>query len=309
MAKKFYAVLYQNGQGKIYRKLIEFKYASKRKGVVLTKGFQSYTEAEMWLEDPEAFPKEKTYYAVKKGKQPGIYRNLDDYQAQLQGYRNSEGKVFYTEEGAREWLQSGGDQEADGTIIEPLRDRLKGWISQYIPTIFLIIYRKWQLRNMLQQVAQEANPWVFCRINTNHRLVIYTAASCHKGERAGYAAVIIDGVTGAEFYVGGIAKEIGDSNRAELYAIISALRLIDVRCKATVEIRTDANSLVQVAKPKKLRKIKALDWDSRFIPNADLWKEYYKVTQQRSVTITWVRGHSGDKYNVLCDKIAGNCSL
>ena len=84
--------------------------------------------------------------------------------------------------------------------------------------------------------------------------------------------------------------------------------MIDEGCRASIEIRTDAHSLVMVAKPKNLRKIMKLGWDDKVSSNADLWKEYYKYTQMHSIVMNWVKGHSGNKYNVRCDKIAGRCS-
>jgi len=102
--------------------------------------------------------------------------------------------------------------------------------------------------------------------------------------------------------------DIDNSNRAELYAIVSALRLIDEQCKASVEIRTDANSLVKVAKPKNLQKFNKFGWPEQWCTNSDLWKEFFRFTNQRAIQVTWVKGHDRDEYNNLCDKIAGKCS-
>lgn len=306
MAKKFYAVCYTDGKGKIFTELTEFQKEIKKRGVMWHKGFYSFMEAKMWLENPENFPKEKTYYAVKIGKQPGIYRNLTEFYDQVNGYPNSMGKVFYTETGAMLWLK---DQDIDVPVAEKARwEIMKNFLLGLVPPVLIGFYRKWQLRDMLHKVAQVSNPWVFCRIHTNHNLIIYTDASFLDGKGAGYAAVVIDSVAGTEFYVGGKSKEIDNSSRAELYAIISALRLIDKGCRASIEIRTDAHSLVMVAKPKNLRRIMKLGWDDKVSSNADLWKEYYKYTQMHSIVMNWVKGHSGNKYNVRCDKIAGRCS-
>ena len=186
-------------------------------------------------------------------------------------------------------------------------DRLKSRLQGFFTPLFWAISKRWQLRSILQSLAEKSNPWIFCRINTSHKLIIYTDASFHEGRKAGYAAVILDTVTGAEFYVGGSSDDITNSNRAELYAIISALRLIDERCKATVEIRTDAISLVKVAKPHNLRRLKKLGWSEQFCMNGDLWKEFYRVTIQRDIQVIWVKGHFRDRYNKLCDNIAGRC--
>ena len=38
--------------------------------------------------------------------------------------------------------------------------------------------------------------------------------------------------------------------------------------------------------------------------NLDLWKEYDKVSKNKKISFTWVKGHSGDKYNEIVDKLA-----
>ena len=43
----------------------------------------------------------------------------------------------------------------------------------------------------------------------------------------------------------------------------------------------------------------------RELKNKDLWQEMYGlVVKQSSVTMRWIRGHSGNKFNELCDAVA-----
>jgi len=309
MARKYYAVYYGDGKGKIFTRLKDFQRATAKKSAKLYRGFGVKLEAELWLKNPAEFPKEKRFFAVKVGIKPGIYDNLEEYEAQMKGYPHCLGKVFYTIDGAKYWLEHEDEQVPPPKKQNTLIDRLKRRLQGFFTSLFWAISKRWQLRSILQNLAEKSNPWVFCRINTSHKLIIYTDASFHEGGRAGYAAVILDTVTGAEFYVGGSSDDIANSTRAELYAIISAVRLIDEHCKATLEIRTDAISLVQVAKPHNLRRLNKLGFGEQFCTNGDLWREFYRLTIQRDIQVVWVRGHFRDKYNKLCDNIAGRCSI
>ena len=38
--------------------------------------------------------------------------------------------------------------------------------------------------------------------------------------------------------------------------------------------------------------------------NLDLWSKYDKISQGKSLTWVWVKGHSGNKYNDLVDSMA-----
>ena len=302
---RFYAVYYSNGKGKIFTRSKDFQRETAKKSAKLYRGFDVKIEAEQWLKSPENFPKEKKFFAVKVGRKPGIYDNLEEYEAQMHRYPHCNGKVFYTVEGAEYWLNHGDDiyQKPDTSFWTTI----KRFMQSFISPIWGGIKKKWQLRNILQKLAENSNPWVYCKLKTNNKLIVYTDASFRDG-KVGYAAVIIDTITGAEFYIGGSSEDIDNSNRAELYAIVSALRLIDEQCKASVEIRTDANSLVKVAKPKNLQKFNKFGWPEQWCTNSDLWKEFFRFTNQRAIQVTWVKGHDRDKYNNLCDKIAGQCS-
>lgn len=76
MAKKYYAVYYGDGKGKIFTRLKAFQSATAKKSAKLYRGFGVKLEAELWLKDPAAFPKEKKFFAVKVGIHPGIYDKL-----------------------------------------------------------------------------------------------------------------------------------------------------------------------------------------------------------------------------------------
>ena len=42
------------------------------------------------------------------------------------------------------------------------------------------------------------------------------------------------------------------------------------------------------------------------IKNKEYWKQYDKYSKTKNIKWKWVKGHSGDKYNELVDKLAKN---
>ena len=40
------------------------------------------------------------------------------------------------------------------------------------------------------------------------------------------------------------------------------------------------------------------------VPNADLWEKLLGLCEQHEVTMTWIRGHSGEPGNERCDQLA-----
>ena len=76
MARKYYAVYYGDGKGKIFTRLKDFQRATAKKSAKLYRGFGVKLEAELWLKNPAEFPKEKRFFAVKVGIKPGIYVTL-----------------------------------------------------------------------------------------------------------------------------------------------------------------------------------------------------------------------------------------
>lgn len=86
------------------------------------------------------------------------------------------------------------------------------------------------------------------------------------------------------------------NNRMEMTAILESL--IELPYGSEVEIITDSQYCIG-AFSKKHRNVYA---------NADLISQYSELIEKNNldVTFTWVRGHNGDKYNEIVDKMAND---
>jgi len=121
-------------------------------------------------------------------------------------------------------------------------------------------------------------------------LKIYTDGSCLKnpGGPGGWAVCILD--SDKEFYLVGSDKST-TNNRMELEAVIEGLSCVKKNQKCI--IYTDSKLVINCANGL---------WKKK--SNLDLWLKYENEIIDKSVTFEWVKGHSGDKYNEIVDKLA-----
>lgn len=125
----------------------------------------------------------------------------------------------------------------------------------------------------------------------NTMLSIYTDGSCLKNPNGpgGWALCIIE-EDNTEFYMSGGEKST-TNNRMELKAVIEALKC--VKTGDSCKIFSDSMLVINCASGKWKRKA-----------NLDLWDEYNLAGKDKKIVFEWVKGHSGNKYNDIVDKLA-----
>lgn len=132
---------------------------------------------------------------------------------------------------------------------------------------------------------------------------IYTDGACRGNPgRGGWGAVLV---------YGGVEKELSSgersttNNRMELMAAISALSALRERCEVT--LYSDSKYLVDAIQKGWARSWRAKGWkkaDKSPALNPDLWETLLTLLDKHDVTLVWVKGHAGHKYNERCDKLA-----
>lgn len=102
--------------------------------------------------------------------------------------------------------------------------------------------------------------------------------------------------------------EDGTNQQSEIYAVTLTLKKLKERCKVTVY--TDSMYVIKGA----------TDWANGWIDrgwktstgedvkNSDLWKELLTEANKHDLLFQWVKGHSGDEFNELADKLAVSAS-
>jgi ribonuclease HI len=123
-------------------------------------------------------------------------------------------------------------------------------------------------------------------------IVMYTDGSCIKKNVrdslgfGGWGFVILNGESELKMS-GGVVETT--NNRMELRAVIEGLRNIS----SHVTIYSDSMYVIECAKG---------NWKRN--KNTDMWREYDDISKNNVISWNWVRGHTGDKYNEMVDKLA-----
>ena len=87
------------------------------------------------------------------------------------------------------------------------------------------------------------------------------------------------------------------NNRMEIQAVIEACKWAKKYSVTELEIVSDSMYVIGTM---------TMGWKRK--KNNDLWEIMDNVTKDLSITWTHVKGHSGDKYNELCDSLAVEAS-
>ncbi len=143
--------------------------------------------------------------------------------------------------------------------------------------------------------------------NSAEPIVVYTDGACSGNPgRGGWGAVIL--VDGTEHPMSG-GEKLTTNNRMELMAAIEAL-------EAVVDNRHWRNRKVCVVSDSQYVKNGIQTWIKNWkkngwrtsnkepVKNKDLWLELDEAVSKLDIEWRWVKGHAGNKYNEMCDRLA-----
>lgn len=134
------------------------------------------------------------------------------------------------------------------------------------------------------------------------KITIYTDGAClgNPGP-GGWGAVLIYN-THEKTIQGG--ENETTNNRMELMAAIQSLAQLNEACE--VALYTDSKYVKQ-GMTEWLINWKKRNWktaSNKPVKNVDLWQALDKEVSRHRVSWYWVKGHAGDKYNEMADKLA-----
>jgi ribonuclease HI len=133
---------------------------------------------------------------------------------------------------------------------------------------------------------------------------IYTdGASRGNPGPGGYGVVLISGKHRLEKSQG---FRLTTNNRMELLAVITGLEALK-KAGSRVVIYTDSKYVAD-----SVEKGWVFQWESKAFKkkkNADLWVRFLKIYRKHNVRLVWIKGHSNNIENEMCDRLAVNaCS-
>ena len=150
------------------------------------------------------------------------------------------------------------------------------------------------------------------------KIKMYTDGACSGNPGPGGWAVVVNTETECKQYYGG--EPDTTNNRMELTAVIKCLKAI-VASKnrdAQFEIYTDSAYVVNAINHRWLHAWGSHNWHTRAtgdpVKNQDLWKmalAYLNTIERcgKNVTLIKIKGHNGNTFNELCDKMAREAAM
>lgn len=133
-------------------------------------------------------------------------------------------------------------------------------------------------------------------------VAIYTDGACsYNPGPGGWGAILM--YNGSEKRISG-----GDANttnnKMELIAVINALSCLKEKCK--VRLYSDSAYVVNAFVQGWLENWKSNGWkkQNKRVKNVELWQQLDKLVNYHQVEFIKVKGHSDNKYNNECDKLA-----
>ncbi len=245
----------------------------------------------------------KQYYAVKSGREPGIYLTWEECKAQVDGYTNAQYKGFASLAEAEAYMgylkkaPPPGPKPAGPTLFDKPGAPSKSSKSSATK----------KSRGTLPGM-NEAQALEMLETNDGRKhVVIYTDGAClgNPGP-GGYGVVMLHGEQRKEFSRG---FRLTTNNRMEMLACIVGLQAL--KEPSAVSLYSDSQYVIN-----SMTKGWALGWKKKNwmrndepVPNADLWKQMLELCNKHKVKFNWVRGHSGNKENERCDQLARDAAL
>ena len=221
----------------------------------------------------------KKVYAVKVGRQTGLFNTWAECEAQVKGFMGAKFKGFMTAQEAMSWLK--GDDAPKG----------QGEMFLFSPGA------------KAAAKPQEKEPAAFTR---EADYIIYTDGSCLRNPDGpgGWAAVLTEQATGKVQELSG-GDPSTTNNRMELTAALRALSAVPEGAK--VALYTDSQYMKNGFTKHWLEGWKKKGWvTAKGTPvlNKELWVALDEAFHLRTVEFHWVKGHVGVEANERCDQLA-----
>jgi ribonuclease HI len=138
----------------------------------------------------------------------------------------------------------------------------------------------------------------------SNEITLYTDGACSGNPgRGGYGIVLIYRKHRLEKSEG---FRLTTNNRMELLAVITGLEALKIP-ESKVVVYTDSKYVADA-----VEKGWVFQWESKGFKkkkNPDLWIRFLKIYRKHKVRFVWIKGHSSNVENEVCDHLAVKASL
>ena len=152
------------------------------------------------------------------------------------------------------------------------------------------------------------------------RVRIFTDGACSENPGPGGWAVVFNTTSKCHTFSGN--EQLTTNNRMELRAVIEAFKVIVMKeskfqGKHEYDIYSDSAYVVNTINNHWIEAWQKNDWQTtkrEDVKNRDLWEEFSKLRAEAiklgvSITLNKIKGHSGNTFNELVDKLAKKESM
>jgi len=218
--------------------------------------------------------KPKKYYAVARGRTPGIFTawfGPGGAEVQIRRYPGARYKGFPSLAEAREWMDN----------------------------------QKLVAASSKKEKAKREQPGKALDVpgGPQGKILVYTDGGCRGNPGpGGYGAVILEGEKRSELARG---YRLTTNNRMELMACIVALEAL--KTASYVVLHSDSRYVVNGMSKGWASRWRANNWmrnKQEAAENSDLWAKLLDLCDFHRVEFVWVRGHAGHEENERCDALA-----
>ena len=233
---------------------------------------------------------QKKFYAVRNGRQTGIFQTWDECRAQVDGFPGARYKSFPTQEAALLWLK-------EPQPLHALFPAPEGSVQTLPPANQGGTLRRSSGARRTKDAVEPTEP-------QGDACHVYTDGSCLRNPNGpgGWAVCIVEANAAMRTLSGGHPSTT--NNRMEMTAAIEALRHIP---KSRPLLLSTDSQYLKNGITKWIHSWKRRGWkkaDGAPVLNRELWQELDALITGRSITFQWVKGHAGHKYNEICDTLA-----
>jgi ribonuclease HI len=209
------------------------------------------------------------FYAVATGRTTGIFTDWTTAEKQVKGFAGAKYKSFATRGEAESWLK------------QPLYATAKPKSTTSSKKV----------NSITEKVVDNA-------------IVIYTDGGAINNPGPGGYGIVIR-LNGENHELSG-GFRLTTNNRMEMTACIVALKEVAGSGRPIV-LYSDSSYLVNGISKGWAKSWRAKGWrksDGAPAMNPDLWAELLDLLETENVTFRWVKGHAGNEFNEICDKLA-----
>ena len=257
-----------------------------------------------------------TYYAVHKGREPGVYSSWTDVNEQVSGFSNAKFKRFSSLENAEIFVKTGEDHSkilSQAPLSKYFHLNRLGGLEKYGLVVTQRLEEPEEDNILFKDIdgtqPTKENPWADFPLEG--KIVVFTDGSCISYKNMSKGGI---GIHFPQEFISDVSTPLPDdmkatNQRAELFAIYKALELI---INSTTYTENERRQDIYIYSDSQYSIKCMTTWISKWITNdwktskggnvlnVDLIKPMYELYSKHRVHLKHIRAHTGksDRFSI-----------